>query len=149
MKSDGRRPQRVAEGIRGRLAQLILKESNDPRMAALVITSVEMTDDLGIAKINVRLLAGDDERGRKRLMSSLSRMTGHLRKTLGGSLNMKRLPELRFYYDSGVDNERRVEAILEEIQAEDAERASALSGAADEDAETAEGAARASSDLED
>jgi len=97
-------------------------------MAALVITSVQMTDDLGIAKINVRLLVGDDERARKRLMSSLSRMTGHLRKTLGGSLNMKRLPDLRFYYDAGVDNERRVESILEEIQAEDAERASALSG---------------------
>lgn len=119
MKSDGRRPQRVAEGIRGRLAELIRREAGDPRVAALVITSVEMTDDLGIAKVNVRLLAGDDERSRKRVMSSLSRMAGHLRKGLGQSLKMKRLPELRFYYDAGIDNERRVEAILDELHAEE------------------------------
>ncbi|MEZ4372700.1 MAG: 30S ribosome-binding factor RbfA [Polyangiaceae bacterium] len=124
MKSDGRRPQRVAEGIRGRLAELIRREAGDPRVAALVITSVEMTDDLGIAKINVRLLAGDDERSRKRVMNSLSRMAGHLRKALGQSLQMKRLPELRFYYDAGVDNERRVEAILDELEAERSDDAS-------------------------
>lgn len=115
MKSDGMRPQRVAEGLRARLAELIRKEADDPRLAALVITSVHMTDDLGIAKVNVRLLAGDDEKSRRRLMSSLGSMAGHLRRALGREVRMKRLPELRFYYDVGVDNERQVTRILDEL----------------------------------
>ncbi|HTA89742.1 MAG TPA: ribosome-binding factor A, partial [Polyangiaceae bacterium] len=59
--SDGRRGKRVAELIRAHLAELMRREVDDPRLAALVITTVDVTDDLMSARIGVRLLVGDED----------------------------------------------------------------------------------------
>ena len=43
-----------------------------------------------------------------------------LRRSLAPKLRMKRVPELRFTYDTGLDHSRRVDEILREIAAENA-----------------------------
>jgi ribosome-binding factor A len=115
--SDGRRGKRVAELIRAHLAELMRREVDDPRLAALVITTVEVTDDLMSARIGVRLLVGDeDEKSRKAALKSLARGAGRLRRLIAPRLELRRSPELRFHYDTGHDASRRVEEILHEIE---------------------------------
>jgi ribosome-binding factor A len=115
--SDGRRGKRVAELIRAHLAELMRREVDDPRLAALVITTVEVTDDLMSARIGVRLLVGDeDEKSRKAALKSLARGAGRLRRLVAPRLELRRSPELRFHYDTGHDASRRVEEILHEIK---------------------------------
>jgi ribosome-binding factor A len=115
--SDGRRGKRVAELIRAHLAELMRREVDDPRLAALVITTVEVTDDLMSARIGVRLLVGDeDEKSRKAALKSLARGAGRLRRLIAPRLELRRSPELRFHYDTGHDASRRVEEILHEIK---------------------------------
>ena len=115
--SDGRRGKRVAELIRAHLAELMRREVDDPRLAALVITTVEVTDDLMSARIGVRLLVGDDdEKSRKAALKSLAHGAGRLRRLIAPRLELRRSPELRFHYDTGHDASRRVEEILHEIK---------------------------------
>jgi ribosome-binding factor A len=115
--SDGRRGKRVAELIRAHLAELLRREVDDPRLAALVITTVEVTDDLMSARIGVRLLVGDDdEKSRKAALKSLAHGAGRLRRLIAPRLELRRSPELRFHYDTGHDASRRVEEILHEIK---------------------------------
>jgi len=122
--SDGRRPRRVAESIRGYLANAFVSELGDPHLAALVITRVDLPPDLGLARIHVRLMIGDDdERERRSAMRSLSRATGRLRRGLGPHLRLKRIPELRFEYDTGHEALDRVAALLGEIESEREEHA--------------------------
>src|SRR6187549_3423611 len=120
MTTDGRRGKRVAELLRAHLAELMRREVDDPRLAAVVITTVEVTDDLASARIGVRLLIGDeDPKIRAVVLKSLAKGAGRLRRLIAPRLELRRSPELRFHYDAGHDASRRVEELLSEIKAED------------------------------
>jgi ribosome-binding factor A len=117
--TDGRRGKRVAELIRAYLAELMRREVDDPRLAAVVITTVDVTDDLMSARIGVRLLVGDeDPKIRAVVLKSLSKGAGRLRRLIAPRLELRRSPELRFHYDAGHDATKRVEELLSEIKAE-------------------------------
>lgn len=119
MTTDGRRGKRVAELLRAHLAELLRREVDDPRLAAVVLTSVEVTDDLMSARVGVRLLVGDeDPKLRSAVMKSLSKGAGRLRRLIAPRLELRRSPELRFHYDAGHDASRRVEELLHEIHEE-------------------------------
>ena len=113
------RAKRVAQAIRMRLSELLARELSDPTLAGIIVTDVEVTDDLGIARAKVRLLTGgDDGATRKKTLRALERGAPRLRRGLGRGLELKRVPELRFVYDTGVDAAHRVEELLSEIAAD-------------------------------
>ena len=119
MSVDGRRGKRVAELLRAYLAELMRREVDDPRLAAVVITTVDVTDDLMSARIGVRLLVGDeDPKIRAVVLKSLTKGAGRLRRLIAPRLELRRSPELRFHYDAGHDAARRVEELLHEIKAD-------------------------------
>ena len=117
--SDGRRTKRVAELIQRHFADALRREVDDPRLAAVVVTGVEVTDDLLIAQIGVRLLvADDDQRQRRDIVDRLRRAAPRLRRAITPRLELKRAPELRFHYDTGPDAHRRVNDLLREVESE-------------------------------
>jgi ribosome-binding factor A len=117
--NDGRRTKRVAELIQRHFAEILRREVDDPRLAAVVVTGVEISDDLMIAKIGVRLLvADDDERQRRSIVERLRRAAPRLRRVITPRLELKRAPELRFHYDVGPDAQQRVSELLREVDAE-------------------------------
>src|SRR6266545_7080863 len=112
-----KRAVRVAERVREELARALARELSDPRLAEVVITRVEMPDDLSLARVWVRAATGgDDLAARQRLLRGLSAASGLLRKRVGQSVGLRRAPELRFQYDEGQDASSRVEALLREIE---------------------------------
>ncbi len=119
MTGDGVRPKRVAQTIREHLAGAIARELSDPALSSLVVTRVELSPDLAVARVAVRLYVGDDDpKKRDRAISGLDRAKGKLRRSLGPRLRLKRVPELAFSYDSGHDASLRVEQLLDEIHRE-------------------------------
>ena len=117
--NDGRRTKRVAELIQRHFAEILRREVDDPRLAAVVVTGVEISDDLMIAKIGVRLLVADDDaRQRKSIVELLRRAAPRLRRQITPRLELKRAPELRFHYDVGPDAQQRVSELLREVDAE-------------------------------
>jgi len=112
------RARRVAHSIKRAVTDVLARDVSDPLLSGIVVTDVEVTADLGIATIRVRLFVeADDPRRRRATMDSLSRASGRLRKSVG-SLGLKRVPELRFAYDVGADAARRVEELLADIARE-------------------------------
>lgn len=85
---------------------------SDPRLAEVVISRIELTEDLSFARIYVRAAYGGDE---KALLQGLDAAGGRLRAQVSRELQLRRAPELRFMYDRGVDHAERVEEILREI----------------------------------
>ncbi len=115
----GRRSERVAEAIRAYVTQALIRDLGDPVLSGIVVTTIEVSDDLSIAHVKVRLLVGDDDtKQRREAMRRLHRASTRLRRGLAPSLNLRRVPELRFDYDVGLDASRRVEELLREIDRE-------------------------------
>lgn len=122
MSGTVKRSARVAERLREELSAL-LRNLDDPRLLGVVVMRVEMTDDLQLARIYVRRELGiSDESERKALLRGLSSASGKLRKDVGHALSLRYSPELKFFYDEGLDALSRVEALLQEIHAEDTGR---------------------------
>jgi len=118
-----KRSLRVASHLAKELAWLIERDLRDPRAAGATVTRVEMTDDLRSATVYVRLLQGGEEPSRRReALGTLTRAGALLRRSAARRMGLKYAPELRFVYDEGQDHTARIEALLGEVQADEARR---------------------------
>jgi ribosome-binding factor A len=109
----------VATVLRAYLSEALTREVADPRLLTLVVTDVAVPDDLGMARIGVRLLSGDEDPERRlSALKALRHAASRLRRGLGPRLGLSRVPELQFFYDTGHDASRRVEELLQEIAKE-------------------------------
>jgi len=119
VKEDGRRIERVAGLLRHHLTDVLHRELGDPELLSLVVTNVEVSRDLSVAHVRVRLLSTDQRpEARNSMLRRLRRVTPRLRRALGVRMEIRKLPELRFVYDTGEDARDRVEELLQEIAKE-------------------------------
>ena len=117
--SDVKRSARVAEGLMQELAVLVSQTLRDPRVKNVVVTRVDMSDDLRQARVHVRALEGTDEAARKKeILEGLERASGVLRREATRALKLRVAPERKFFYDDGQDKRSRVDALLLEIEHE-------------------------------
>jgi ribosome-binding factor A len=86
----------------------------------LVVTTVRLAADLGLADVSVRSLRGNvPEREQLAIERALTNASGRLRHLVGLRLNMKRNPQLRFHYDTAPEVRERVDQLLSEIRRDD------------------------------
>lgn len=123
MATESRRPKRVAEAIRSTVAEALNEELADPMLAGVVVSEVSVSDDLLSARIGIRRLVDDGkEATRRRVIQHLDRAQGRLRRLLAPRLDLRKVPELHFYFDLGPDKRARVDELLAEIAEEDRRR---------------------------
>lgn len=119
MPAEVKRATRVAEGLRQELSSMLVKDAKDPRVAGVVVSRVNVSDDLRHARVFVRLLSGgEDEARRDEAMSGLLRAAGMLRREVTRRLGLRHSPELKFEYDVGQDHVDRIEQLLDEVRRE-------------------------------
>jgi len=116
--SQGSRPERVADQIRGELASLLAREVHDPGVGFVTLTRVRVTPDLQQAHVYYTALG--DEKSRRNTERALARATGFLRRQIGARLRLKRTPELTFHYDESIAGQDRIEQLLSEIKTQPA-----------------------------
>jgi ribosome-binding factor A len=117
--SQGSRPERVADQIRGELAWLLAREVHDPGLGFVTLTRVQVSPDLQLARVFFTALG--DEPARRTSARALERAAPFLRRQLGSRLRLKRAPELRFVYDESIAGQDRIEQILNELHARGSE----------------------------
>lgn len=110
------RADRVKSLILQILAQHLSTRLVDKRLKNLLFTDVEMTRDLKIAKVYFRFVAGvPEEDGIKEAREALDSAKPQFRHELNRQMVIKYVPELRFYYDEGLDKRARIEDLLSDI----------------------------------
>ena len=119
--AQGSRPERVGEEIREELAALLVREVKDPAIGFLTLTRVKVSPDLQLARVFYTTLG--DDKARKDTEKALARATPFLRRHIGARVRLRRVPELRFEFDRGVEHQDRIEKILMDLQAEREARA--------------------------
>ena len=116
MKAPARRPEAVAEVMRGVIAEALVRDVRDPRVGLVTLTHVEVTQDLSVARVRVAV-PGDDEQKRLAL-EGLRSAAGFLRSRAARALATRTVPELRFELDRGLEHAQRIGEILEGLRRE-------------------------------
>ena len=108
-----KRLARLNEQLKREVSELVLRKVRDPRVGLVTITSVEVAGDLGSARVYVRTQDPNNELNES--LAGLEAAAPFLRRELGRSLHVRRVPELRFQQDHSLDQARRIEEILSDV----------------------------------
>ncbi len=115
-----RRLLRVADLLREELAEIIKRSVHDPRVSEkdFTITRVEISADLGHAKVFVSSLL--DEEQRKGMLDGLQHASGFIHRELGRRIYLKTIPALHFEYDPGLAQSQHITDLLNALKQEKA-----------------------------
>ena len=112
MAKEYARTQRVADYLQRELAALIQHEVRDPRVGMVSITGVDVSRDLGHARVYSTVLGCDSNEDAAESGEALNKAAGFLRSQLSRDSNMRSVPQLRFYFDSSVGQGRHLEDLI-------------------------------------
>jgi ribosome-binding factor A len=131
-----KRIARLNEQLRREISELIRREVRDPRVGLVTITGVDVARDLGSARVYVRVPGTPEERDAT--LEGLAAAAPFLRTTLGRTLRVRRVPELRFQPDRSMEHAQRIEQVLAEVIPDDEAGDGAETAGEGESAETDE-----------
>lgn len=107
------RHKRLQEEVRRDLAYIISNKLKDPGLQTrVVVTGVELTNDLSYAKVSVST-GGDPS-----LLEGLRKASGFIRRELSQKMTTRITPELIFENDASLEYGAKIEKILAEINKE-------------------------------
>ncbi len=107
MSPEFKRTDRMNRQIAKLLSEILLRETQDPRLHKINITRVVMAPDMGSAKVYYTLLMETEG-----ITKALENAQGFLRSQLAKRLMMRRTPSLHFYFDETLMKARRIEDLL-------------------------------------
>lgn len=108
------RNERLNKQIARMLAEILIRETSDPRLQQLTITRVEMTADLAHAKVYYSLLEDDPS-----VAQALSKAAGFFRSQIAQRLTLRTVPQLKFLVDERLIKARRIEDLIKNDKREE------------------------------
>lgn len=106
------RIEKINELIRRELVSLLKKETQDPRLQTVNITDVFSSRDLSNAKIFYTV----PEEQQNIVAPLLYKASGFFRSRLSKTLDLRRVPALKFIYDSTPNMGARIDELLAKLQ---------------------------------
>jgi ribosome-binding factor A len=110
------RADRVGVLIQEVLSDILKKEAADPRLAMATITGVKMSADLRIASIYFTISGGENKVSAAK--NAFDRAHGFIKKKLARQLELRYMPELRFFHDGSFDYGSNIEKLLKSVTTE-------------------------------
>jgi ribosome-binding factor A len=103
--------RKTDEQVREVIAEIMLTELSDPRLALITVTGAKVSSDRSVASVYVSASPDRYEEVRAGLDSA----RGMLRSRLGKALGWRVSPELRFFIDESVDEGARMAQALTHV----------------------------------
>ena len=110
-----KRPERMAEALREEIAEVVGFELEDPRVEAVTVTDVKVSDDLRDAKVYVLVDGSEDEV--KKALNALQHAAVYVRQQVSMNLSLRFVPHIHFVRDTAEENAARVGQILQDLTA--------------------------------
>lgn len=96
------RTQRIESELKSQIAWIIQSKVADSRIGFVTITNVKLTPDKGTASVYYHMMGPDTSRllTHKGLQSA----SGFIISKLGKTLRLRRIPKLKFVWDTAIDD---------------------------------------------
>ncbi len=115
MASQKGRSYRVAEEIKKEVSQILQNELKDPRLTGfLSVTDVDVTNDLGYARVYVSVYGSEEERSLS--LKALNNAIGFVRTEIGKRIRLRHVPELSFHLDKSIEYGAHITEILKDLK---------------------------------
>lgn len=108
------RPERVGGQIFKEATRLLMYNIKDPRVAPVTLTGVQMSRDIGSARIYFTVT--DESVERKNAEIGLKSVAPYIRHELGKIMQLRFVPQIRFVYDKSVGYGQKIDALLHQVQ---------------------------------
>jgi ribosome-binding factor A len=108
----GVRQVRLADEIRDIVSRCFMASHlEDPRLKYVVITHVKLSADLQLASVYYRIIevGSVDE---KDVIKGLDSCKGYLKRMISSKIKLRRVPDLRFFFDESIEYGSHIEGIL-------------------------------------
>lgn len=116
-----KRIQRLNSLLKEVLAEVIINDVRDPRMAPLVtVASVDISSDLHHAKVYVSIMG--TEKQRRDTLEALESAAAFIAISASKKMVIRYFPALTFKLDTTVDEQMKIDQLLEKIQREEEKR---------------------------
>lgn len=113
------RTQRIGDQMQRELATMISREVKDPRLGFITITAVDVTRDLGHAKVFITVMGDNTAEQIQSNLDVLNDAAGFLRMLLGKAMKLRTIPQLHFHYDSSIERGAHLSALIDQARAAD------------------------------
>lgn len=129
--ADAPRARKLAKRITQIVASALEHEVKDPRLARVTVTDAKVTADLREATVYYTVLGDriDAEPDMAAVSAALDSARGVLRSKVGQQTGVRFTPTLEFIADTIPEESRRIDDLLAQARAADAEVAALASGA--------------------
>ncbi|WP_087023910.1 30S ribosome-binding factor RbfA [Thaumasiovibrio subtropicus] len=121
MSKEFSRTQRVSQQVQKELAVILQREIREERLAMTTISDVEVSRDMGYAKVFVTFLTIGDQTNEESL-SILQEKAPYIRSLLGKRIRLRVTPELRFVFDESLTEGMRISNLVSKVVRDDEDR---------------------------
>ncbi len=108
-----RRPERVAQTLREEITEIVGYELEDPRLIAVTVTDVRVSENKRDAKVYV-MVEGSEQEIRE-AMKALHNAEKFVRQQVTLNLNIHHAPHIHFIRDTIEEKASRIDHILDEL----------------------------------
>ena len=115
MPRESTRKHKVAAEVQRLLNELLLTEIKDPRLTGATVSEVDVSGDLGIATVFFNTLTLEDDAADAK--AGFEQARGFLRSRVGQTLQLRRVPELRFRHDTTARRALAMDRLISESNA--------------------------------
>ena len=109
----GKRSLRVGELLQQEISYLFTREMKDPRVESLIVTKVEVTDDLKHARVFISTYLQNLDM--TETLQALKGATGFIRGQLGRRLKLKQVPQVAFKIDESAEHSIKISKMLRDL----------------------------------
>ena len=95
------------------ISRIILEEVKNPNIGFVTITSCDVTNDLSFAKVYFLTL---DRSKKEKALEALNKSADFIEVELAKVVNIRKMPQLSFHYDTSVEYGENIEQKLNEIK---------------------------------
>ena len=99
---------KVQDLLHKEIAMLIHTSIQNPEIKSVTISGVKVSKDLKYSEIYFTTL----DKNYQKIESELNKASGFMRNQLSKKIHLKRLPTLRFTYDSTIENSQKIEDLI-------------------------------------
>ncbi len=109
------RSDRVGGLIQQALSDILRKHIKDPRLEMTTISAVKVSSDLKTARIYYTSPTG--EKNREAVAAGFKDAAGFIKRTLGRHINLRYMPELKFFIDESFEYGSNIDKLLASLKA--------------------------------